>query len=337
MHIDSHEPLTVLEPSCVLDAHRRIKAHINETPILKSEQLNDFLGHEIFFKYEGQQKVGAFKARGALNALLSLKEQGKAPKEVVAFSSGNHSQAVAWASQQIGAQAIICVPSEISKVKLQATKAYGAKVLIADNRQEAEEQVKEFIDRGAYFLHPYDNDHVIAGQGTACYEALSAGIKADAIFATCGGGGWVSGSYLAAQLLRPEAKVFAAEPLNANDAAQSIRNGTIYKFEKSPETIADGARTLYVAERTFQYLQKMDGIYEASEDEIIYWTQWLSHLLKAVVEPTSATSMAAACKWLKEQSTKQTVLIMLSGGNIGTEKQQVIWQKDYLEQIPCLN
>jgi threonine dehydratase len=177
---------------------------------------------------------------------------------------------------------------------------------------------------------------VIAGQGTACLEALQDGDMPDAIFATCGGGGLLSGTWLAAQRLAPKAAVFGAEPKMANDAAQSYRSGRIVSFSESPMTIADGARTLHISERTFHYLRQLAGFYEVEEREIIYWTQWLQHLLKVSVEPTAAAAMASAHQWLKAQKTKKRALVILSGGNLDTASQRLIWQEDYLGQVPAL-
>lgn len=317
-----------LKPQAIADAHARIQQHIHRTPLLTSQTLNEKLGgHEITFKVEGFQKIGAFKSRGALNTLLSLKEQDKLPQKVVAFSSGNHAQAVAWSSKLLGVDATICIPENSSAVKIQATRSYGANVILTSNRQEAEDKVSELQQKGAYLIHPYDNDMVIAGQGTSCYEALQDGVKPDAIFATCGGGGWLSGSFLAKQLLYPRAKIYAGEPLLGNDAATSYRTGKIHKIDSAQDTLADGARTLYVSERTFHYLQQIDGFFEITEEEIVYWTQWLMHLLKTTVEPTSAVAMAAAANWLKEQSQPQKVLVLLSGGNIAPETYAKVWEK----------
>src|SRR5690606_27561150 len=151
----------------------------------------------------------AFKLRGALNAMLRQQEQGTLPEHVVTFSSGNHAQAVAYACRLLGAKATIVLPEYASKVKQQACRDYSANILLVPTRQEAEAKVAEMAGEGAFFLPPYDHDDIIAGQGTACYEALKTGLKPDAIFATCGGGGWVSGTYLAAQLLCPSAKIYA--------------------------------------------------------------------------------------------------------------------------------
>ncbi len=330
----NNESFKIINPSEIEIAHKRIAPYIHRTPILSSSILNELLGHEILFKAECLQKIGAFKIRGALNTLLSLKEQNALPKKVVAFSSGNHAQAVAIAGRMLNVKTTIILPSFTSPVKQQATKYYGADVINTSTRKEAEEKTAEIADNGSLFIHPFDNDGVIAGQGTSCYEALQDGANPDAIFATCGGGGWLSGTLLAKELLAPNVKVYGVEPLQANDAAQSYAAKKIIKFTDSPPTIADGARAPAVSERTFYYLQKLDGFFEIPEKDIIYWTQWLMHLLKITVEPTSAVSMAGAFEWLKTQKTKQRVLVMLSGGNIAPETYQKIWEKSYLENLP---
>jgi threonine dehydratase len=318
-------------------AQNRISPYIHRTPLLESHLLNNWLGHEIIFKHEGLQKIGAFKIRGALNTMLHLQEQGNLPKEVVAFSSGNHAQAVALAAKQLGVKAMIILPSFTSKVKQQATRDYGATVINTATRQEAEKLTAEIESKGAYFIHPYDNDDVMAGQGTACLEALQDGANPDAIFAPCGGGGLLSGTYMAAQTLQNPPVVFAGEPKNGNDAARSYASGKIFKFDNPPETIADGARTMSVSERTFAYLKKLGGFFEIEEDEMIYWSQWVSHLLKVACEPTSALAIAAAVRWLKTQNTKKRVLVILSGGNIDQGTYQKIWQNNYLEQVPSVS
>jgi threo-3-hydroxy-L-aspartate ammonia-lyase len=318
----------LLTPSVIADAHSRIACHIHHTPLLSSAALNRKLGHKIVFKAEGFQKVGAFKARGALNTLLWLKEQGQLPASVCAYSSGNHAQAVAWAAKLMGVKATIFIPKNASAIKIQATRAYGADVVITEDRAAAEDGVKDLIKNGAYLIPPYDHDMVIAGQGTATYEALTDGAEPDAIFAPCGGGGLISGTWLAAQALRPQAEVFACEPLNANDAARSLRSGKIELYDGTPETLADGTRTPYVSERTFAYLKKISGIYEITEADIILWTQVLTHLLKIVVEPTSAMGMAGAHRWLETQSSPRTVLIILSGANVSPQTHARIWAED---------
>ncbi len=325
-----------LSPQIVEKAYERISRFIHRTPLLSSEKLNRLLGHKVFFKVEAFQKTGAFKARGALNSLLRLKEDNQLPQHVVTFSSGNHAQAVAWAAKMLGVKATVFLPEFTSAIKQQATRSYGAEVILTKNRQEAEAKTAAMKAGGAHFIHPFDHDDVIAGQGTACYEVLKFdALKPDAIFATCGGGGWLSGTYLAKERLFPQASVFGVEPLQANDAATSYRSGTIHRFDDSPPTLADGARAMMVSPRTFQYLQKLDGFYEVSEQQMIYWTQWLSHVLKAAVEPTSAIAMGGAHQWLKSQKEEKTVLILLSGGNISPDTYQKVWQQNYLDILPA--
>lgn len=313
-------------------SYSRIKNYINKTPILQNDNLNELLSSKLYFKFEGMQKVGAFKARGALNTLLHLKEQGQLPQEVVAYSSGNHAQAVAWAAKQLGIKATIIVPSIASPIKIAETKNYGANVIITKERQEAEDLAHE-KSKTAFLLPPYDHDDVIAGQGTAALEAWMEEGGFEAVFAPCGGGGLISGTYLATRLFSDQAKIFACEPLMANDAAQSYRTGVIKRFEKTPMTIADGTRTLGVSERTFQYIKKLNSFYEIPEEKIIYWTQWLTHLLKVNIEPTGALGMAGAYEYIiREGNVGQKILVIVSGGNIDPTMYLKIWKKSYLEQ-----
>lgn len=158
--------------------------------------------------------------------------------------------------------------------------------------------------------------------------------KTECYFCTCGGGGLLSGTYLAAQLLAPNTEVYGAEPLQANDAVRSLRQDAIFKFDQLPSTLADGARTLAVSERTFAYLKRLSGMIEVTETAIVYWTQWLTHLLKTSIEPTSAVAMAGLAQWLEQQESTKTALVMLSGGNVAAESYQMIWQEDYLSQVP---
>ncbi len=318
-------------------AYTRLKPHITRTPILTSRLLDRFLGCEIFFKYEGAQKVGAFKARGALNTLLALQEKNQLPERVVAYSSGNHAAAVAWAAKRLGLKSTIYIPQGSSQVKIAATRAYGADVHVTKTRQEAEESAKTLaLAKGSFLLPPYDHDDVIAGQGTAAYEAWEEHKKFDAVFAPCGGGGLISGSFMATRLFSPDAEVFAAEPVIANDAAQSFKSGKIVRFSDMPKTIADGVRTLSVSPRTFHYLQQLDGFFEIAEEDILYWSQWLMHLLKVTVEPTSALGMAAAHQWLREGNKGKRILIILSGANIDGDTYGKIWAQDYLTRLPAL-
>ncbi len=327
------QKIEILSPSAVTNAYNRIRGKINHTPLLQSNTLNEALISQIYFKFEGMQKVGAFKARGALNTLLALKEQGILPHEVVAYSSGNHAQAVAWAAKCLGVKATIIVPKIASPIKIAATKSYGAEVILTDERQEAEDLAAEKA-KTCFLLPPYDHDDVIAGQGTAALEAWMDEGNFDAVFAPCGGGGLISGTYLATRLFSNTSKVYAAEPEIANDAAQSYKTGVIKRFTTSPMTIADGTRTLSISERTFQYIKKLDDIYEIPEDNIIYWTQWLTHLLKINLEPTCALGMAGAFQWIRNGNTAKKILVIVSGGNIDPATYHKIWQHNYLENLP---
>jgi len=318
-------------------AEKRIYPFINQTPILESQLLNTWLGHKVLFKAECFQKTGAFKLRGALNMLLKAKEEGRLGNQVVANSSGNHAQAVAYAAKLLGVKATIFSAQNLSKVKAAATQYYGATLDLSATRKEADEKVAKAAEKeGVFFVPPFNHYDVIAGQGTATKEALEQTGGVDALFAPVGGGGLISGSAISARALYPDIQVFGAEPLMANDAAQSLRSGKIESLAQQPMTLADGAATLQVGEKTFPFLQSLDGFYEIDETKIAYWTQWLQHLLKIHVEPTCAMSMGAVIDWLKTQDTEQKVLVMLSGGNIDQAKMQQIWQHDHLQTLPSL-
>ncbi|MEM9078326.1 MAG: serine/threonine dehydratase [Bacteroidota bacterium] len=318
-------------------AKERIAPYITNTPILTSSLLNDWLGHEIFFKCENFQKIGAFKARGGVNAVSWLLETGQKPKKLVANSSGNHAQAMAFAGKQFKIPTTIFMPEYSSQVKIQATRSYGAEVVLSKNRNITDTLVREASkEDGAYWIPPFNHEQVICGQGTSALEALSELDNIDAVFAPCGGGGLVSGTCISTRGLAPTAEVIGVEPLNANDAAESLRKGSIQKLPAIPNTLADGAMTMAVGDITFEYLKQLDGFYEIEEEYIVYWTQWLTHLLKCRLEPTCAMPMEAIRRWLKGKKTKQRVLMIVSGGNVDQPTTQKIWQKDYLTNIPSL-
>lgn len=318
-------------------AKKRIEPYINQTPILTSSILNEWLGHEIYFKAENFQKIGAFKARGGVNTLAWLLEQGHRPKHIVANSSGNHAQAVAYAAKQFDIPATIFMAAYSSKVKVQATKAYGAEVVLSETRDITDVRVAEAAkETGTFWIPPFNHEQVICGQGTAAYEALSELENIDAVFTPCGGGGLTSGSLIATRGLAPKAKMFGVEPLNANDAAESLRKGSIQRLPSVPDTLADGAMTMAVGDITFEYLKQLDGFYEIEEHYLVYWTQWLTHLLKCRIEPTCAMPMEAIRRWLRTQKTKQRVLMIISGGNVDQQTTQRIWETDYLTEIPAI-
>ncbi len=323
----------------VKQAQQRIQSYINKTPLVESSRLNHWLGHRILFKAECLQKIGAFKARGGCNTVAKLVEESRIPKKIIANSSGNHAQAVAWAASLFNIPATIYMPSQVSKVKAQATKSYGAEIIFSQTRAQTDALIQQAAENSDnYWIPPYNHEDVIAGQGTAVMEALQQASKTaevNAVFAPCGGGGLLSGALLATRELAPNAKVIGVEPALGNDASRSIQAGSIQRLSESPNTLADGARTLQVGELTFPFLQQLDEFYEVSEERICYWSQWLSHLLKLHIEPTSAMSMDAVTRWLKQQQTPQTVIVILSGGNIDQQMQNLLWAKDYLGVEPA--
>jgi len=333
--------MSLISPELVATAQKRIAPFIHKTPLVTSTLLNGWLGSEVYFKCENLQKAGAFKIRGALNVGLKLKEQNKLPKHFVAFSSGNHAQAVALTGRMLGVRTTVVLPGYTTEVKKQATRAYGAEVIETRTRQETEIIALELKEKGAYLIPPFDSDDVIEGQGTAAFEALeqlkdSADISPDAIFAACGGGGLLSGTYLAKELLSPNTQIYGTEPKICNDAGISFRTGKIFRFAETQMSIAEGARTLAVGERTFEHLKKLNGFFEVEESDIIYWTQWLMHLLKLTIEPTSAVAMGGAVQWLAAQPRGQKIIVMLSGGNLGADTYRKLWENDRLGEMPTL-
>jgi len=321
----------------VKSAAQRISPHIHHTPIFSSSLLNAWLGHEILFKAECLQKIGAFKARGAINTLKWLQEEDTPPQKIVANSSGNHAQAVAWAAKQQNLSATIFMPANTSKVKVQATAGYGADIVLCENREEVDKKVEEAAKHAdVYWIPPYDHPKIIAGQGTAALEALEQVDKVDALFAPCGGGGLLSGCLLSCRALAPEAKVIGVEPLLANDAAESLRQGRLQRLNGPSTTLADGARTPSLGDITFEFIKLLDGFYEVDEEHIIYWTQWLHHLLKLHIEPTCAMTMEGVVRWLATQQRPQRVLVILSGGNIDQPTMAKIWQDNKLHIPPAL-
>ena len=300
----------LLHPAAVGHALDRLQPWLPPTPLLSSRLLNEALGARLFFKCEGFQKVGAFKARGALNTLLTWQEEGCLPQHVVAYSSGNHAQAVAWAAAQLGVRATVIMPHSASPLKRAATLGYGAHVHLTATRQEAE-ALADSLSQAEHtaLLPPYDHDGVIAGQGTAAWEAWQQEGDFDAVFAPCGGGGLLSGTWLATQHHSPLTPVFGAEPTQANDAAMSYRTGVLHRWEHQPATLADGVRTLGLSPRTFAYVRQVAGVHEVEEEALVYWLQWLSHLLKVAVEPTAALGMAAAAQWMAAQQAGSSAKI----------------------------
>ncbi len=303
----------------ILSAENRIKNYIKNTAIISNKKIDEILDAKIFFKMDNRQETNSFKARGAFNAVLAFKEKhGFFPQKIVAQSSGNHAQAVAFVGKKFNIPVIIYMAKITSPIKVEATRKLGAEVILCEKRSEANRLAEEKQQEGYFFIHPSDNDDVIAGQGTCTLEAINEIGEVSAIFAPCGGGGLLSGCLIAKNGILPQAQVFGCEPLSANDASQSVLGGKIVGFEESPKTIADGARTLKVSPRCFHYLKQLNGILEIAEEEIIFWQKKLEIELQEKIEPTSALSLAGCAQYIKNnpQTKNQKFLAIISGGNL---------------------
>ena len=305
-------------------AHARIAAHIQRTPVLSSRSLDAITGATLFFKCENLQKVAAFKARGACNAVLSLSD-AEAARGVVTHSSGNHGAALAWAATRRGIPSWIVMPSNATTVKLEAVRGFGGTVRLSEPTLPAREAAcaEVLAQTGATLIHPYNDWRVIAGQGTAALELLSEIPQLDAVIAPCGGGGLLSGTVIAAKGSLPSIKVYGAEPAGADDAAQSLRAGHIIP-QTNPRTIADGLRSS-LGDKTFAVLSTMiDGIGTTSEDAIVRAMRLTWEKLKIVIEPSAAVPLAAL---LEEKLPVKglRVGVILSGGNVDLDR--LPWQQ----------
>ncbi len=300
------------------ESYSRIKNIVNNTPVMTSRSLNTLVQAKIYLKCENFQRVGAFKFRGAYNALSLLTEEEK-KRGVITHSSGNHAQAVALASSLLSIQAIIVMPKGAPLNKINATKDYGADIVFCDNTLESRMRTTDnLIKKNNYILiHPYDNDNVINGQGTAVYELIKEKGDFDVIITPLGGGGLLSGTALATKGLCPKARVFGVEPSLADDALRSIQSGHIIP-STYPNTIADGLRTS-ICMKTFNFIQKyVDQILTVSETEIIDAMRFLWNRMKIIVEPSGAVPLASLLSD-KIQIKDKKVGLILSGGNIDIE------------------
>ena len=300
-------------------ASRLISPHVHRTPVLTSKQLDAISGARLFFKCENFQKVGAFKFRGATNAVLNLTE-GQRAAGVVTHSSGTHAAALAHAAVSRGVKAFIVMPSSAPEVKKRAVAGYGAEITFCEPTLAAREAAAaEVIGRtGATMIHPYDNFYIIAGQGTAAMELLEDIPDPDAVLAPVGGGGLLSGSAITIRHMAPPAKIYGAEPLLADDAARSLRTGAIQPA-LPPHTIADGLLTS-LCERTFTVIKNnVDDILTVTEEQIIAAMTLMWTRMKIVVEPSSAVPLAAVLA-KRELFSGKKVAIIVSGGNADLSK-----------------
>lgn len=300
----------------VLAASRRLEGHARRTPVMTSRTLDDAMGAQVFFKCENFQRMGAFKFRGAFNALSKFSPEQKRAG-VVAFSSGNHAQAIALSARILGIPATIVMPQDAPKAKVDATKGYGGHVVMYDRYTEDREQIGRDLaeQQGLTLIPPYDHPDVLAGQGTAAKELFEEVGELDALFVCLGGGGLLAGSALATRALSPDCRIYGVEPEAGNDGQQSFRSGQIVHIE-TPKTIADGAQTQHLGQITFPIIQRdVDDILTATDAELVECMSFMAERMKLVVEPTGCLGLAAA-RQMKDELKGKRVGVIVSGGNV---------------------
>lgn len=299
----------------LIQTHQRIKPFIHKTPVLTSQLLDEIAGCNVFFKCENFQKMGAFKMRGAANAILSLTDEERL-NGVVTHSSGNFAQAVSLAAKKIGVKAYIVMPENAPQAKKNGVKTYGGEIIECEPTAEAREFTANKIQKEtkASFLHPSNQDEVIYGNATAAMELLEEQPNLDVIITPVGGGGLLAGTALAVNQFAPNCKIIGAEPMEVDDAYRSLKSGKIEKNE-STNTIADGLKT-YLGDRNFPIIKALvNKIIRVEEQEIKEAMQLIWERMKIVVEPSSAVAFAAVLK-NKEEFKNKNVGIIISGGNV---------------------
>jgi len=294
----------------------RIAGYANRTPVNTSRTLNDLLGAEVFFKCENFQRMGAFKFRGAFNALSRFSlEQRKGG--VVAFSSGNHAQGIALSARLLGMPATIVMPHDAPAAKVAATKGYGATVVSYDRYTEDREAIGRKLaeEHGMTLIPPFDHPDVLTGQGTAAKELFEEVGKLDALFVPLGGGGLLSGTALSTRALAPDCKLYGVEPEAGNDGQQSFRSGSIVHID-TPKTIADGAQTGALGNYTFGIIKRdVTDVLTASDAELVEAMRFFAERMKMIVEPTGCLGLAALLQQ-KEALRGKRVGVIISGGNV---------------------
>jgi threonine dehydratase len=299
----------------VRNAAGRIRPYVHRTPLLPSRSLSERIGVEVRLKCENLQRAGSFKIRGAMNALLQIPEADR-PRGVVAFSSGNHAQGVAYAAKLLGMPATIVMPENSVQSKVEATKAYGAAVVNAGVTSATRDTVaREIAEKnGASVIPPFDDERIIAGAGTVGLEIAEEWREVTTIVTPLGGGGLLSGTALAATSINPEIDVFGVEPAAGNDGEQSFRRGEIVTIDP-PNTIADGARTLSIGKRNFAVIrERVKNIVSVDDDLLLDVTKWAMYRTKLVIEPTGALGLAALIAG--KIKPRGPVAVVISGGNI---------------------
>jgi len=299
----------------LIDCHERIKPFIHNTPVLTSRLLNEISDANLYFKCENFQRMGAFKMRGAANAIMQLTHEQK-KNGVVTHSSGNFAQALSLSAKSLGVKAYIVMPSSAPQVKKEAVKGYGGILVECEPNLAARELASDQIvqQHGATFIHPSNDDHVILGQGTACKELLELQPDLDYVVAPVGGGGLIAGTALSAHYFGNHCKTIGGEPFEVDDAYRSLHSGKI-ETNSSTNTIADGLKT-QLGDRNFPIIQKhVQEIVRVTEEEIIAAMRLIWERLKIVCEPSSAVAFAAVIK-RKEKLRDKKVGIIISGGNV---------------------
>ncbi len=310
------QPISLPAYSDVVAAAARLAGHAHRTPVLTSRTADALLGCEVFFKAENLQRMGAFKFRGAFNA-LSRFDENQRRGGVIAFSSGNHAQAVALSAGLLGIPATIVMPHDAPAMKAQATRGYGAQVVTYDRYTEDREQIsRDLAERhGMTLVPPYDHPDVIAGQGTAAKELIEEVGALDALFVPLGGGGLLSGSALSARALAPHCRIYGVEPAAGNDGQRSFRTGRIVHID-TPDTIADGAQTQHLGHLTFAIIRDaVDDILTVGDDDLADAMRFFATRMKILVEPTGCLGFAGA-RALAGELRGRRVGVIVSGGNV---------------------
>jgi threonine dehydratase len=296
-------------------ARERLRGAAHRTPVLTSRTADAHTGARLFFKCENLQRTGAFKFRGAYNALAQFSAEQRA-RGVVAFSSGNHAQAIALAAKLLGIPATIVMPHDAPRIKVEATRGYGAQIVVYDRYTEDREAIGRALasERGLTLIPPFDHPHVMAGQGTAAAELIEDVGALDALVVCVGGGGLISGCAVAAKHLAPDCRVIGVEPEAGNDVQQSLAAGRIVAIDV-PQTIADGAQTQHPGQLTFPVIQALvSAIVTVPDAALVRAMRFFAERMKLVVEPTGA--LAAAAVFEKLALAGQRVGVIVSGGNI---------------------
>jgi threonine dehydratase len=309
----------------VTHAAERLRGVAHRTPVLTSRTFDALVGRQVFFKCENLQRGGAFKFRGAYNRLSQLSAEEK-KRGVVSFSSGNHAQGVALAAQLLDIPATIVMPDDAPPVKLNATRGYGATVVQNDRQKTSREEIARSLaaEKGYTLVPPFNDPHIMAGQGTAALELLQDIPELDALVVPVGGGGLISGCAVAAKALNPKIRIYGVEAEGADDAKQSLRAGHIVHIPP-PTTIADGIRTQAIGELTFAVMRELlTDIVIVSDDEIMQALRFVMPRMKIVVEPTGAVGIAAVMQ-NKIPGSPARVGVVISGGNISSEMMREVF------------